>query len=201
MALIASFSEVASAAFHTRFFIPTLNSVTAALVSSLMAALAIGEQIRAERAERLRAQAELRRAYDVTPVGLVTVAADGEFVQFNPALEAMLGMERGAKRLHWDDYFPAASWQPIYRQATDTGAVEIELSRDGGIRLASDAASTTQTASGRLATYGDIVAPPRQGGTNVRHYLLKAAHDGTRLECSRKSSFEERCKDVSSERL
>ncbi|MGI4813599.1 MAG: putative bifunctional diguanylate cyclase/phosphodiesterase [Janthinobacterium lividum] len=172
-ALIASFSEVATAVFNLRAFIPGFNSVTAALISSLMAALAIAEQIRAERAERLRAQAELRRAYDVTPVGLFTLGHDGSFVRFNPALDAMLEMGGDTRGRHWDDYFETGSWQPIYRKALETGAVEVELTR--GAALSIDAGGTGPAE--------DVVTAPGVPD-NRRHYLVKAAFAGMQLEGS-----------------
>lgn len=168
IALLASFSEVASAAFKTHFFIPAFNSVTAALVSSLMAALAIAEQMRAERAERLRAQAEVRRAYEVTPVGLFTLDPDGSFVRVNPALESMLGMADNGQRRHWDDYFEAGSWRPIYKQAMKTGAVEFEMTLDGKPPVAAD----------------DLLAASHPSGAHQHHYLIKAASAGTQLEGS-----------------
>jgi diguanylate cyclase (GGDEF)-like protein len=177
IALLSSFSEVASAAFKTRLFIPAFNSVTAALVASLMAALAIAEQIRAERAERLRAQAELSRAYDVTPVGLFSLAADGAFVQFNPALESMLGIGNSRTRVHWDDFFPVGNWKRIYRQAMEAGAVEIELSRESGIL-------DVQPEVGRASSYDDVVTTPKLDKPRLHHFLLRAAYDGARLECS-----------------
>ncbi|MGF6653140.1 diguanylate cyclase (GGDEF)-like protein [Paraburkholderia youngii] len=177
VALVSTFSEVASAAFHIRFFIPAFNSVTAALVSSLMAALAIAEQIRAERAERLRAQAELRRAYDVTPVGLFSLAADGTFVQSNPALESMLGIENAKPRVYWDDYLPAGRWMLLYQQAMTAGEVEIELSCDSAI-------AEVQTRSDGETPGDDIIASLKVDTPRRRHFLLRAAYDGSRLECS-----------------
>ncbi|MGF6724607.1 diguanylate cyclase (GGDEF)-like protein [Paraburkholderia sp. GAS41] len=180
VALLASLSEVISAVFKTRVFMPALNSVTAALVSSLMAALAIAEQIRAERSERVRAQAELRHAYEATPVGLFTLAPDGRFVRCNPALETMLGMARGDVRRHWNDYFPEGSWKRIYREALDGGSVEVELSRDDAKAAANPAAVTGEG----LTAYDEVVAAPRGGGDHRRHYLVKAAYAGAQLEGS-----------------
>jgi diguanylate cyclase (GGDEF)-like protein len=184
VALLASLSEVARAVFKSHFFIPGLNSVTAALVSSLMAALAIAEQIRAERSERLRAQAELRHAYEATPVGLFTLAADGSFVRYNPALEAMLDMRESVDtdtaRRHWDDYFVAGSWKAIYQQAMENGSIDAELSRDSAARVANHAAFAGED----LGVYEDVVATPRSGGDRRRHYLVKAAYAGTQLEGS-----------------
>ncbi|WP_370712305.1 EAL domain-containing protein [Paraburkholderia sp. IW21] len=180
VALLASLSEVASAAFKTHFFFPALNSVTAALVSSLMAALAIAEQIRAERAERLRVQAELRHAYEATPVGLFTLASDGSFVRWNTALETMLDMKGGTTGRHWDDYFAADSWQLIYSHALNSDSAEVELSRER-----SDCVADTAATPGiGLPTYEGVIAAPRSGGDKRRHYLVRAAYAGSQLEGS-----------------
>lgn len=189
VALMATFGEVASAALGNVFAFSTLNSVTAALVSSLMAALAIAEQIRAERTERLRAQAALSNAYDFSPVGLFTLAGDGRFVRRNPALEAMLGMGRNEKNRHWDDYFPAGSWQAIYRQAVESGTVEIELSRSVGLSDSECPRSLeghSIASSGGLTTREGVIAIPTTDGDGAlrQHLLIKAAYSGAYLEGS-----------------
>jgi diguanylate cyclase (GGDEF)-like protein len=189
VALTATFGEVASAVLEKTSVFPTLNSVTAALASSLMAALAIAEQIRAERSERLRAQAALSKAYDFSPVGLFTLAADGRFVRHNPALEAMLGMGRNDMNRHWDDYFPAGSWQTIYRQAVESGAVEIELSRRVGLSN-SDRSQPLEghsiASSGGLTIREDVAAMSAtdDDGALHQHLLIKAAYSGAHLEGS-----------------
>jgi diguanylate cyclase (GGDEF)-like protein len=183
--LLASLSEIASAVFKTHILIPGLNSVTAALISSLMAAVAIAEQIRAERQQRMSAQAELNHTYARTPVGLFTLNADGSFVRFNPALEAMLGMRSDDERHHWDDYFTPGSWKSLYEQAMASGAVEIELSRD----------TDTGSSAGDVGDAGDVSdvsdvsdpgddAAPDAADASRRHYLVRAAHAGTQLEGS-----------------
>ncbi|MFL9906528.1 EAL domain-containing protein [Paraburkholderia sp. RL17-337-BIB-A] len=180
VALLASLSEVASAVFKTHVFFPAFNSVTAALVSSLMAALAIAEQIRAERAERLRVQAELRHAYETTPVGLFTLASDGSFVRWNSALETMLDMKGGTAGRHWDDYFAADSWQPIYTRALNNDSAEVELSR-----LSSPfGANSASTPGAGLPAYEGVLTAPRSGGDKRRHYLVRAAYAGSQLEGS-----------------
>lgn len=177
--LLSSLSEVASVVFKAHVLTFALNSVTAALISSLMAALAFAEQIRAERTERLRAQAELRHAYEATPIGLFTLGSDGGFVRWNPAFASMLGMRGADARRHWDDYFDAGGWAPIYRQAMEKGAVEIELARD-----VCPAGDGTMPDDASLAAYKEIVAAPRSGEDLRRHYLVKAAYAAGQLEAS-----------------
>lgn len=187
VALMATFGEIASAVLGKRFAVPTLNSVTAALVSSLMAALAIAEQIRAERAQRLRAQAALIEAYEFSPVGLFTLAANGRFVRHNPALEEMLGMGRNETDRHWDDYFPAGSWQSIYRQTAKCGTVEIELTRSVELtdskRSGTDGLKATGSSVG-LTTREDFIVTPGAHGAMHQHLLIKAAYVGAQLEGS-----------------
>lgn len=134
--LFATFSEVIAAAFNARALASTLNSVTAALFSSLMAALAIAEQMRAEHQGRLEAQTELRNAYDVTPVGLFTLDDQGLFVRGNAALEAMLGIQDVEKRPYrWDQFFGQNTWRMLMDVAQHNGESELEilsLPRDDG---------------------------------------------------------------------
>lgn len=166
--LLGSLSEVAAAAFKTRFLIHGLNNVTAALISSLMAACAIAEQIRSERQQRAHMQAELNRTYALTPVGLFTLNVDGSFARFNPALAVMLGMRAGDAPHHWDDYFTPGSWKSLYEQATAGDAVECELTRDvippGG--KATDNSQSEAISATRC------------------HYLVRAAHAGLQIEGS-----------------
>lgn len=124
--LFASLYEVISAALGMKGLIGAINSVTAALSSSLMAALAIAEQMRQERMERVRAQAELRHAYEAIPIGLFTLTVSGFFLQVNPALTRMLGV-RGQRQEHWSQYFEQDAW-PRLRELVAAGAdTEIEL--------------------------------------------------------------------------
>ena len=91
--LAANLYEVIAAALGIKGLIGAVNSVTAALSTSLMAAFAIAEQIRLERKQRIQAEAELRVTYDVVPVGLFTLDARGVFIGGNPALREMLGVD------------------------------------------------------------------------------------------------------------
>ncbi|TAN56843.1 MAG: GGDEF and EAL domain-containing protein, partial [Betaproteobacteria bacterium] len=109
--MFAGFYEVIAAALGVKELIGTLNHVTAALSSSLLAAFAIAERMRVERVERVRAETALKTTYDALPIGLFTLARDGSFERFNPALAAMLGIEpRAGERHYWRDHFEAGSW-------------------------------------------------------------------------------------------
>lgn len=126
MTLFATLFEVAAAAFGMRGLLGIVNSVTAALSSSLLAALAIAEQLRQEREDRRKAQAALHHTYVVIPVGLFTLSSGGFFLQVNPAMSRMLGV-RGQRQEHWHQYFEQDSWQKL-RDLVATGVdAEFEL--------------------------------------------------------------------------
>ena len=101
IALLASLNEVLAAALGYRGLIGSVNSVTAALSSSLLAALAIAEQIRQERLGRMKAQDELRNTYEAIPIGLFSLDEQGRMVQCNPAFKSMLGRHAGDSG-HWE---------------------------------------------------------------------------------------------------
>src|SRR5690606_10387734 len=114
LVLVATFGEIITAAFDIQWVSSVLNSVTAALAASLMTAVAFAEQMRAERKQRVQAQAELHSAYQVTPVGLFTLALDGSFVRVNPALQRKLGISASTVRqTRWEDHFGADSWDTV----------------------------------------------------------------------------------------
>jgi diguanylate cyclase (GGDEF)-like protein len=125
----ASLYEVVAAALGVKELIGTVNSVTAALSSSLMVALAIAEQIRHEHGERVKAQAELHDAYEAIPIGLFTLDHNGLFERVNPALAQMLGVDpsRG-RREHWSDHFEHGAWRKLQDVAQRGAAQEMEIS-------------------------------------------------------------------------
>jgi len=126
--LFAGFYEVLAAALGLKGLIGAVNSVTAAFSSSLMAALAIAEQMRQERQERVRAQAELRGTYEAIPIGLFTLDRNGFFERVNPALTQMLGVDpSGRRREHWSDHFEQGAWRRLQDVTRQGGAQEMEI--------------------------------------------------------------------------
>jgi diguanylate cyclase (GGDEF)-like protein/PAS domain S-box-containing protein len=131
--LAASLYEVLAASFGFKGLIGAVNSVTAAISSSILAALAIAEQMRLEHMQRLDVQAELEHTYEAMPIGLFTVDLDGRFVSANPAFRNMLGNGIAADlQGHWNDCFGENAWerlrQLVSRQAD--GELEIEGTHD-----------------------------------------------------------------------
>ncbi|KQP38874.1 EAL domain-containing protein [Pseudorhodoferax sp. Leaf274] len=134
--LAASLYEVASAAMGMRGLIGAVNSVTAALSSSLLASLAIAEQMRQEHNQRLEAQAQLEHTFEAMPIGLFTLDLQGRFTSANPALRAMLVADVLAPgREAWDRYFHDGAWQQLLQllQAQDNVSLELRGRKpDGG---------------------------------------------------------------------
>jgi diguanylate cyclase (GGDEF)-like protein/PAS domain S-box-containing protein len=126
--LLSVFSEVLGAAFGVRQLAAGVSPVLGALTSSMMAAFAIAEQMRAEREHRRQAQIELRNTYEVTPIGLFTLDSRGRFVRANPALREMLGMQKSDYGLrHWNDYFEPGAWGSLQALSLKGRDSEIEI--------------------------------------------------------------------------
>ena len=126
--LFASLYEVLSAALGLKGMIGAVNSVTAALASSLLASLAIAAQMRHEHKQRLAAQAELQHTFDVMPIGLFTLDLRGRFTSANPALLKMLGrgvLERGTNT--WQRYFSGGAWTQLHHLVHTQTDGELEL--------------------------------------------------------------------------
>ncbi|SFA69386.1 diguanylate cyclase (GGDEF) domain-containing protein [Collimonas sp. OK607] len=120
--------EVVAAAFGIKALDEVSNTVIAALLSSLMASFAFAEQMRAGKRELANVQAELRTTYEVTPIGLFTLAADGSFVRTNPALEKILGRDASGQLLKkWDDYFERGAREKLLHIVSAGGSNEAEL--------------------------------------------------------------------------
>jgi diguanylate cyclase (GGDEF)-like protein/PAS domain S-box-containing protein len=136
--LIASLYEVIAASLGMRGLIGTVNSVTASLSSSLLAALAIAVQLRTKHQQWVAAQEELQHTYDAMPIGLFTLDLNGRFIAINPAMCNMIGVASVRSDLEaWETYFDGDAWQQLRAMVQNTGAVELEIngkSADGDER-------------------------------------------------------------------
>ena len=138
--LSASFYEVISAALGFKGLIGSVNSVTAALASSLMASLAIAAQMREEHNQRLEAQAELQHTFEAMPIGMFTLNFQGQFTSANPALLDMLGHNvLNAGHNGWQQHFNHGSWAKLYEQLQNRQDAEIEIE---GTRAGTDGEAT-----------------------------------------------------------
>ncbi|MGJ7918053.1 EAL domain-containing protein [Massilia sp. LXY-6] len=134
---VASLAEVSAAAFGKRELAGIVNSVTAALTSTLLAALAVAEQMRIETQQRLEAQEKLQQAYEAMPVGLFTLDTYGNFLSANPALRKMLGTETIMPgRTSWKQFFAENIWVELHERVHQQSEAEMQLaSRDGSQRF------------------------------------------------------------------
>lgn len=134
---VASLAEVVSAALGMHQVLNVINSVTAALASSLLAALAVAEQMRMETQKRREAQDKLEHAYEAMPVGLFTLDMYGTVVSANPAMRKMLGMtELVPGRTAWKQFFADSLWTELLEQVHVRSEAEMQIvSRDGAQRF------------------------------------------------------------------
>ena len=125
---LSGLSEIVAAAYGIKGLVGTLNTVTAALSSSLLAALAIAEQMRQEHLHRLEVQAELAHTYEAMPIGLFTLDLRGRFMSANPALLSMLGpnvLTDGGNS--WRQYFAEGAWTHLHQMVHDKNQDDIEI--------------------------------------------------------------------------
>ena len=126
--LFASLYEVLAAALGLKGLIGSINFVTAALSSSLLAALAIAEHMRQEHEQRLSLQAELEHTYDAMPIGLFTLDLSGRFLSANPALMQMLGplvLTDGGNT--WTSHFSPDDWSRLHSMVSRGGQDDVEI--------------------------------------------------------------------------
>ncbi len=132
---VSGLSEVVAAALGIRELMGLINSVTAALASSLLAALAVAEQMRMETEQRIAAQAELEHAYEAMPVGLFTLDMYGHFLSANPALCKMLGTTNIVPgRTRWRQFFAEGVWGRLHDLVHSHADAELDIENRAGTR-------------------------------------------------------------------
>ena len=126
--LVASLYEVLAAALGIKGLIGSVNSVTAALSSSLLTALAIAEHMRQEHEQHLQVQAELAHTFEAMPIGLFTLDLHGRFLSANPALLDMLGPNVLKNEGHgWQQYFANGAWTMLHQMVFNKTQNEMEI--------------------------------------------------------------------------
>jgi diguanylate cyclase (GGDEF)-like protein len=110
---VAGFAEVIKAMFGLPGPIPYVNSVTAALSSGLLVAMALAEQMRLERSGRQGAELALQKTYDQVPVAFFTADPTGRILRGNPALGRLLGQDAIEGKLRWQQIFEAGAWESL----------------------------------------------------------------------------------------
>ena len=181
--LISSFYEVIAAALGIKGLIGSVNSVTAALSSSLLTALAIAQQMRQEHEERLAVQAELEHTFEAMPIGLFTLDLEGRFLSANPALMGMLGrrvLTDGSNS--WHQYFEAGAWTQLHQM--------VHAKREAGQEATAPAtppgfgASQPPLACGAAVTELEIKGRSASGALSTKRFLVKATLARDKIEGS-----------------
>lgn len=164
VAFLCGLAEVIAAALGAREVLSFVNSVTAAIASSLLAALAIAEQMSAETATRIEAQAQLAHAYEAMPVGLFTLDQDGKFLGFNPLLVNMLAagpLAENESRL--SDFFSLADCTHLFELVNSQIDAELQVaSLDGSKQFLVKATLARGKVEGFLQDVTDQVRATRQ---------------------------------------
>ncbi len=137
VAFLSVLAEIAAAVSGIKEFVVATNFVTVALSSSLLAALAIAEQMRMEHQQRLKVQAEMEHNFNAMPIGLFSLDLQGRFISANPALRAMLG-DRVLTPGHntWQLYFDQGAWTQLHHFVYSRVGGELEIK---GQRTSDDA--------------------------------------------------------------
>jgi diguanylate cyclase (GGDEF)-like protein len=174
VALAASLYEVVAAALGLKGLIGAVNSVTAALASSLLASLAIAEQFRQEHLQRLALQAELQHTFEFLPIGLFTLDHQGRFLSANPALTQILGHTIEAGQDAWERWFRPYDWTKLWTSDAREHIVEFEtalIQEEGvGRRFQVRAARAGEKIEGTLQDITDKVRA-------FEHLQFLADHD------------------------
>lgn len=128
--LVSCVHEMVVAALGLSSWAADFNAGKAALLSSLLASLAVAELIREEHMQRLSAQAKLQQTYNALPVGLFTLDARGQFLNTNPTLAQILSRtQQQLRQTLWSDLFSHEDWQKLANNATHGEPVEITVAR------------------------------------------------------------------------
>jgi diguanylate cyclase (GGDEF)-like protein len=185
--LIASFSEIISAALGARGLIGSINSVTAALSSSLLTALAIAQQMRQEHEQRLAVQAELEHTFEAMPIGLFTLDMEGRFLSANPALISMLGrrvLTDGSNS--WHQYFEAGAWTQLHQMVHAQRVAERETMAPATPTGFANSLQTDPTDTGRGAALTELEIKGRSasGLLGAKRFLVKATLARDKIEGS-----------------
>ena len=181
--LIASFSEIISAALGARGLIGSINSVTAALSSSLLTALAIAEQMRQEHVKRLEVQAELEHTFEAMPIGMFTLDLEGHFLSANPALKLMLNANVLTDgRNNWHQHFEAGAWTRLHQMVHAERVAELDATNNpapSGFSVSQPSEAMRQ-ASSEL----EIKGKKTGGTTTPKRFLVKAILARDKIEGS-----------------
>ena len=123
----AGFAEVIKAVFGLPGPIQYVNSITAALSSGLLVAMALAEQMRVERSGRQGAEVALQKTYDQVPVAFFTADATGRILRGNPALGRLLGQQTLDGKARWQKLFEPGTWESLSSTLTQSPRAQLRF--------------------------------------------------------------------------
>ena len=171
---LATLIEIVAAAYGKKALLGAVNSVTAALSSSLLASLAIAEQMRLEHLERLEIQAEMQHTYEVMPIGLFSLDTEGRFLGANPAFHRMLGTHPATiEKSNWNHYFADSAWTRLHNLVCTHPDGELEVRRKPRPAISSSSA-------GGLSALG----PASGADGDAQRFMVKATLARNKIEGS-----------------
>ncbi len=115
LVVLSALSELVSLPFGDTLITSSVNSITAAIVSSVTVAFAIAENLRQKSLTLTHLQAQTAQAVQAMPIGLFSLDLSGRFLKANPALMEMLGAESTQACGQWDTHFEPGSWTRLQK--------------------------------------------------------------------------------------
>lgn len=126
--LFGGLSEVLAAAVDAQTVAGWFSSVTAALSSGLLAALAVAAKMRDDQQARIKAQSAQKDTFDGVPIGLFSLDDAGRFVGANPAMLQQLGCDWAQlSGRYWHQVFPVETWQAITETVRGPTGTHLEM--------------------------------------------------------------------------
>jgi len=113
--VMSALSELVSLPFGDALVTSNVNSITAAIVSSVTVVFAIAENLRQKSATLSYLQAQTTQAVQAMPIGLFSLDSQGNFLNANPALMRMLDATSTQACGHWDKHFEPGSWTRLQK--------------------------------------------------------------------------------------
>ena len=185
--VLSALSELVSLPFGDALVTTNVNSITAAIVSSVTVAFAIAENLRQKSLTLAYLQAQTAQAVQAMPIGLFSLNMEGRFLNANPALMQMLGTHSTQACGHWDTHFEPGSWArlqkhlflPPFDRRSGASPVGLPFSPPGERRTVASDSDTEIEFLARTRAQGD--APKRYlvHATRMRESILGSLQDIT----------------------
>ncbi|WP_332876888.1 EAL domain-containing protein [Massilia sp. S19_KUP03_FR1] len=175
VAFASGIAGIVAGALDLPQFDGVIDSVNAALASSLLAALAVAERMRSVIARRMADQAVLGETWDASPAGLFTLDPDGRFLNANPALWAMLGNPaRASAHPSWQQTFSEESWLRLHALLHAQQHVEMDVEQRAELASGRRFVVRATLAQNRIAGVLDNITEVRREIAQLR---TMAHHD------------------------